>query len=152
MKQLPVVQRLRQGGVNFVMVGLTHPSNSDNQNGDGGGLVFAYAQVGVHACVCDVLAIYDNNTLPRLITIIIKIIFLYFIQIAHTDDFFPSTGTRLVIIIKIIFPYFKQITHSDDFTLNGYPSSHHHSCPSTRSHMSVKLCPPNAWHSRWRCR
>ena len=27
--------------------------------------------------------------------IIIKIIFLYFIQIRHTDDF-PSTGTRLV--------------------------------------------------------
>ena len=22
------------------------------------------------------------------------------------------------------------------------------SCPSTRSRMSVKLCPPNAWHSR----
>ena len=32
--------------------------------------------------------------------IIIKIIFLYFIEIAHTDDF-PSTGTRLVIIIII---------------------------------------------------
>ena len=30
--------------------------------------------------------------------IIIKIIFLYFIEMAHTDDF-PSTGTRLVIII-----------------------------------------------------
>ena len=27
--------------------------------------------------------------------IIIKIIFIYFIDIAHTDDF-PSTGTRLV--------------------------------------------------------
>ena len=27
--------------------------------------------------------------------IIIKIIFLYFIEIAHTNDF-PSTGTRLV--------------------------------------------------------
>ena len=30
--------------------------------------------------------------------IVIKIIFLYFIEIARTDDF-PSTGTRLVIII-----------------------------------------------------
>ena len=29
---------------------------------------------------------------------------------------------------------------------------HHHSYPSTRSRMSVKSCPPNAWHSRWRCR
>ena len=29
---------------------------------------------------------------------------------------------------------------------------HHHSCPSTRSRMFVKSCPPNAWHSRWRCR
>ena len=48
----------------------------------------------MHACMCDVLAIYDNNILPRLIMIIIKIIYLYFIEIAHTDDF-PSTGTRL---------------------------------------------------------
>ena len=49
----------------------------------------------VRACVRDVFAIYDNDILPRLITIIIKIIILYFIQIRHTDDF-PSTGTRLV--------------------------------------------------------
>ena len=41
----------------------------------------------VHACVRDVFAIYDNDILPRLIMIIIKIIFLYFIQIRHTDDF-----------------------------------------------------------------
>ena len=33
-----------------------------------------------------------------LIMIIIKIIFLYFKEIAHTDDF-PSTGTRLVLMI-----------------------------------------------------
>ena len=47
-----------------------------------------------------VFAIYDNNTLPRLIMKIIKITFLYFIEIAHTDDF-RSTGrpTRLIIII-----------------------------------------------------
>ena len=31
-------------------------------------------------------------------------------------------------------------------------SDHHHSCPSTGSRMSVKLCPPTAWHSRWRFR
>ena len=49
----------------------------------------------MRACVRDVFAIYDNNILPRLIMIIIKIIFLYFIEIAHTDDF-PSTGTLLV--------------------------------------------------------
>ena len=49
----------------------------------------------VHACVHDVFAIYDNNILPRLIMIIIKIIFRYFIEIVHTDDF-SSTGTRLV--------------------------------------------------------
>ena len=53
------------------------------------------ACVCVRACVRDVFAIYDNNTLPRLIMIIIGIIFLYFIEIAHTD-YFPSTGTRLV--------------------------------------------------------
>ena len=42
----------------------------------------------VHACVRDVFAIYDNDILPRLI-MIIKIIILYnfFIQIRHTDDF-----------------------------------------------------------------
>ena len=41
----------------------------------------------VHASVRDVFAIYDNDILPRLIMIIIKIIILYFIQIRHTDDF-----------------------------------------------------------------
>ena len=49
----------------------------------------------MHACVCDVFAIYDHNILPRLKIIIIKIVILYFIQIRRTDDF-PSTGTRLV--------------------------------------------------------
>ena len=49
------------------------------------------------ACVRDVFAIYDNDSLPRLIMIIIKIIILYFIQIRHTDDF--------------------------SYLLNGYPSS-----------------------------
>ena len=47
-------------------------------------------------CVRDVFAIYDNNILPRLIMIIIKIIFLYFMEIVHTDDF-HSTGTQLVV-------------------------------------------------------
>ena len=37
--------------------------------------------------------------------IIIKIIFLYFIDIANTDNF-PSTGARLVIIINLIYMYF----------------------------------------------
>ena len=41
------------------------------------------------------IAKYDNNILPMLIMIILKIIILYFIQIRHIDDF-PSTGTRLV--------------------------------------------------------
>ena len=45
------------------------------------------ARACVHACVRDVFAIYDNDILPRLIMIIIKIIILYFIQIRHTDDF-----------------------------------------------------------------
>ena len=44
------------------------------------------------ACVRDVFAIYDNDILPRLIMIIIKIIIIYFIQIRHTDDFpYPSS-------------------------------------------------------------
>ena len=44
------------------------------------------ASVRVRPCVRDVFAIYDDNILPRLIMIIIKIIILYFIQIRHTDD------------------------------------------------------------------
>ena len=48
-------------------------------------------RTSVFACVRHVFAIYDDNILPRLIMIIIKIIILNFIQIRHTDDF-PSTG------------------------------------------------------------
>ena len=54
-----------------------------------------------HACVRDVFAIYDNDILPRLIIIIIKIIILYLIQIRHTDDF-SQTGTRLVLLMITI--------------------------------------------------
>ena len=57
------------------------------------------ARMYVRTCVRDVFAKYDNNTLPRLIMIIIKTIFLYFIEIALTDDYFPSTGSRHVTII-----------------------------------------------------
>ena len=48
-------------------------------------------RTSVHACVRDVFAIYDDNILPMLIMIIIKLIILYFIRIRHNDDF-PSTG------------------------------------------------------------
>ena len=51
------------------MFGRTDPSNSDNQNGDGGGLVC----VCMRACVRDVFAIYDNTILPRLIMTIFHI-------------------------------------------------------------------------------
>ena len=85
------------------------PMNSANLYGGDGGMC-------VHACMCacacvracgracmrDVFAIYDNNILPRLIMIIIKMIILYFIQIRHTDDF-PSADTRLVLIIHLCF-------------------------------------------------
>ena len=57
------------------------------------------ARAYVHACVRIVFAIYDNDILPSLIMIIIKIIILYFIPIRRTDDF-PSTGTRLVVVIQ----------------------------------------------------
>ena len=54
----------------------------------GGGVhVRECERVCAHACVRDVVAIYDNDILPRLIMIIIKTIILYFIQIRHTDDF-----------------------------------------------------------------
>ena len=57
---------------------------------EGGGVRFRECSrvcAGMHACMRDVFAIYDNDILPRLIMIIIKIIILYFIQIRHTDDF-----------------------------------------------------------------
>ena len=47
-------------------------------------------RTSVHACVRDVFVIYDDNILPRLIMIIIKIIILYFIRIRHTDDFLST--------------------------------------------------------------
>ena len=47
----------------------------------------------VRACERNVFALNDNSILPRLVMIIIKIIFLLFIEIARTGDF-PSTGTR----------------------------------------------------------
>ena len=88
------------------MVGRTDPSNSDNQNGDVGVSVCASSVcvctgLSVRACVRDVFAIYDNNILSRLI-MIIKIIILYFIEIAHTDDF-PSTGTHPVFIMLLFW-------------------------------------------------
>ena len=45
----------------------------------------------------DVFAIYDNKKNSRLIIIIIKIIiiYVYIIQIRHTDDF-PSRGARII--------------------------------------------------------
>ena len=55
--------------------------------GGSGVCMFASVRVCARACVHDVFAIYDNDILPRLIMIIIKIIILYFIQIRHTDDF-----------------------------------------------------------------
>ena len=62
-------------------------ANSDGRGGGGNVRVRECARACVHACVRDVFAIYDNDILPRLIMIIIKIIILYFIQIRHTDDF-----------------------------------------------------------------
>ena len=58
-------------------------------------------RVFVRACVHDVFAIYDNHIRPRLIMIIIKIIFVYFIEIAHPDDI-PSTGTHPASIVSFI--------------------------------------------------
>ena len=54
--------------------------------------VRACVRACVRVCVRDVFAIYDNNFYPItiILTIIIKIIFLYFIYIAHTDNS-PST-------------------------------------------------------------
>ena len=73
------------------LIGRTDTANSD---GRGVGVrvrecerVCACVRACVHGCVRDVFAIYDNDILPRLIMIIIKIIIQYFIQIRHTDDF-----------------------------------------------------------------
>ena len=71
------------------LIGRTDTVNSDGRGGGGGVRVRECERVCacVRACVRDVFAIFDNDILPRLIMIIIKIIILYFIQIRHTDDF-----------------------------------------------------------------
>ena len=68
-----------------VMVGRTDTANSDGRGWGGGVRVRECERVRayVRACVRDVFAIYDNDILPMLIMIIIKIIILYFIQIRH---------------------------------------------------------------------
>ena len=65
------------------LIGRTDTANSDGR-GWGSGVRVRGCE---RACVRDVFTIYDNDILPRLIMIIIKIIILYFIQIRHTDDF-----------------------------------------------------------------
>ena len=72
------------------LIGRTDTANSDGRVGVGVCLfasVSLCARACVHACRRDVFAIYDNDSIHRLIMIIIKIIILYFIQIRHTDDF-----------------------------------------------------------------
>ena len=84
------------------MAGRTDTANSD-ADGRGWGCACARvcACVRVRACVREVFAIYDNNILPRLIMIVIKIIFQYFIEIGQTDDF-PSTGRPPTRLVKLI--------------------------------------------------
>ena len=134
MKQLPDIQTRRKICVYFVKVGLTDPSNDDNQNDDGGGLVcacarvYVCARVCVHACVHasvrDVFAIHDNDILPRLIMIKIKIIFRYFIEIAHTD-YFQSKGTRQVHIMT---------HHFDQKIIGAFPVNFSPMCSTASSH------------------
>ena len=75
-------QRREKGAPNHegVMGGLTDTENSDRSWPWVGVCVFASvgvcARACVHACVRDVFAIYDNDILPRLIMIIIKIIII----------------------------------------------------------------------------
>ena len=64
--------------------------------------VLVCARVCVPACVRDVFAIYDNNILPRLIMIIIKIIFQYFIEIAQMIS--PQQVYRLVHLMNTMSP------------------------------------------------
>ena len=78
----------RRKGSDSVIVGRTETANSDGRGWRWGSACSrVFACVCLRACVRDVFAIYDNDILPRLIMIIIKIIILYFIQIRHTDDF-----------------------------------------------------------------
>ena len=62
----------RKGALTSLRLGATDASNL---NGDGG--VCVCVCVRVCACGREVFAIYDNNSSPRLIMIIIKIIILY---------------------------------------------------------------------------
>ena len=90
----PLSRQRRKGSAQpWFRHGWAHRHSEQRRSCVGGGVLSC-----VHACVCDVFAIYDTNILPRLIMIIIKIIFLDFIEIAHTDDF-TSTGTLLVFLI-----------------------------------------------------
>ena len=69
------------------LIGRTDTANSDGRGGVGVGVlasVSVCARACVHACVRDVFAIYDNDILPRLIMIIIKIIVVY--PIFHTNQ------------------------------------------------------------------
>ena len=66
------------------MVGHTDTANSDDIVGGGvsecvRACAFERVCACVRSCVRDVFAIYDNNNLPRLIMIIIKIIVLLYI-------------------------------------------------------------------------
>ena len=120
-------------------------TDASNLNSDGDVCVCVRVRVCVHArgclsvCACDracvmclQYTIIIINISPRLIMIIIKHIFLYFIKIRHTDEF-PSTATLNQRIIVSLFVYIKYTwytlyittTHMTQFLLHLPVFLHH---------------------------
>ncbi len=62
------------------------------------------------------------------------------------------TETTRMSVAYFLYPDDDCVIQPIDGSNNSAGIPYHHSCPSTRSRMFVKSCPPNAWHSRWRCR
>ena len=75
-----------------------------------GGCARVYVRACVHACVRNMLAIYDNNILPKLIMIIIK----KYYSIFHTNQThfviiqFPATNAHSTRVLHVFYvTYFR---------------------------------------------
>ena len=109
--ELPAIQRRRKVGVNFVMVRRTDPSNSDKQNGDGGGLVCASVVLCdaeclcVRACMCLLLSLVSQValTIYAAVTLMIFAIFpdrspVVMHQQCPAWSILSNPGTRLLLV------------------------------------------------------
>ena len=71
----------------------------------------------------------------------------------------PIDGVIALIIILVLPPVACQSSDralpmpgtADGDAISRCQNTHRHSCPSTSCMSVIRSCPPNAWHSRWRC-